>query len=106
MDAFVYQADVYCVACAEDTKNKLAGEKTDTGDSEDWPQGPYADGGGESDLPQHCGSGAECLDAIALDCGNKVGAFLQNPLPPDGYTWLQERPGQGRKLADPCLPIA
>ena len=91
MDAYVYAADLYCTACALDIRNKLAGEKADTGDSSEYPQGPYADGGGESDLPQHCGSGAECLDAIHVEAsGLKVGTFLENPLTSDGYAWLQE----------------
>jgi hypothetical protein len=38
-------------------------------DSDDLPKGPYADGGGEADTPQHCD-----------DCRR----FLENPLTGDG----------------------
>jgi hypothetical protein len=44
-----------------------------TWDSGDWPKGPYADGGGEADHPQHCGS---------------CGAFLRNALTGDGDEYV------------------
>jgi hypothetical protein len=44
-------------------------------DSDEWPKGPYGNGGGESDCPQHCG-----------DCHE----FLENPLTPDGYQYVRE----------------
>jgi hypothetical protein len=37
-----------------------------TYDSDKFPKGPLADGGGESDCPQHC---------------DTCGVFLENPLP-------------------------
>ncbi len=48
----------------------------DFDDSEQWPQGPYPDGGGEADCPQHC------------DC---CGAFLENPLTDDGDSYVREK---------------
>jgi len=53
MDAYVYCADLYCEECASFIRASV-GRLNDTGDSEDYPQGPYEDGGGESDSPQHC----------------------------------------------------
>jgi len=44
-------------------------------DSDTYPQGPYADGGGESDTPAHC---------------DVCGVFLENPLTPDGVEYVRE----------------
>ena len=74
MDAYIYAADIYCEDCAESfTEFMPAG--SDTGDSDDYPQGPYPDGGGEADGPQHCGS-----------CGE----FLENPLTEDGENYVRD----------------
>lgn len=71
MDAFIYQADIYCDGCA---RRIMAGMEQSE-DSEAYPQGPYCDGGGEADSPQHCG---ECR------------TFLENPLTRDGYAYVIE----------------
>ena len=44
-------------------------------DSDTYPQGPYAYGGGEADSPQHC-DGCQ--------------TFLWNPLTSDGYLYVME----------------
>jgi hypothetical protein len=44
-------------------------------DSDDLPNGPYADGGGEADTPQHCDG---CRQ------------FLQNPLTGDGLNYVED----------------
>lgn len=77
MDAYVYQADFYCDVCTEEIKDELckARHQRHDDDSEDYPQGPYPDGGGESDVPQCCGN-----------CGE----FLENPLTEEGYTYLYD----------------
>ena len=76
MDAYIYQAALLCDDCAlkviEDLKAKGV---ADAGDSDGYPQGPYGDGGGESDLPEHC---AHCNE------------FLENPLTSEGMAWLKE----------------
>ena len=77
MDAYIYQADLHCEDCIIQIKGSLRDrelEPEDTEDeysydSDDYPKGPYANGGGESDSPQHCGS---------------CGLFLKNPLTKDG----------------------
>lgn len=78
MDAYIYQADIYCEECAlrmrEGCRLATPGVE-ESGDSEDYPQGPYYDGGGEADSPQHCGS---CR------------VFLENPLTGDGYDYVKE----------------
>ena len=48
-----------------------------TWDSDDYPKGPYADGGGEADSPQFC---AHC------------NAFLRNPLTADGLEYVRHNP--------------
>lgn len=80
--AYIYQADILCHDCASGVMANLAGVKQHDGqpmavseDSDDYPQGPYPDGGGEADCPQHCG---EC------------GEFLDNPLTTEGYEYVRE----------------
>lgn len=83
MDVFIFQADVYCVGCGKGIADRLDSEgKRPEGwpderqyDSDEYPKGPYADGGGEADAPQHCG-----------DCGQ----FVENALTRDGYAYLLE----------------
>ncbi len=84
MEAYIYCADTYCPDCAEAIKAKLdaSGERPNRQDyyeqkfdSDDYPKGPYADGGGESDCPQHC---AQCH------------VPLGNPLTTDGIGYVIE----------------
>ena len=76
MDVYVYNAALYCQACGEYHVNRLRFRNVeDSGDSNQFPQGPYDDGGGEADCPQHCDS-----------CGR----FLENPLTSDGWTYVRE----------------
>lgn len=81
MDVYIYQADIYCSDCARgiqyDIRESCARDYTtpDFEDSDNWPQGPYPDGGGEADCPQHCGA---CQ------------VFLENPLTGDGYKYARE----------------
>ena len=87
-DAYIYCADLYCEDCARAIKADrqsaafqgtrfLPSDPNDESsyDSDDYPKGPYDDGGGESDGPQCCGG-----------CGE----FLENPLTGDGYRYLLE----------------
>lgn len=76
MQAYIYRANIYCAKCGEAMidRAKTHGVK-DTGDSGDFPQGPYSRGGGEADSPQHCG---ECH------------VFLENPLTDDGRVMVME----------------
>lgn len=85
MDAYIYQADCYCRSCGEKIKEQLiasgaAGEininDERSYDSGDFPKGPYGDGGGESDCPQHCGA---CF------------CFLENPLTSEGYQYVRDQ---------------
>jgi hypothetical protein len=81
-DAYIYAAALLCASCGEAQRKHLdeafaengAAPGTDEDDSDRYPQGPYADGGGESDSPQHC---------------DQCGTFLYNPLTGDGYAYLR-----------------
>jgi hypothetical protein len=87
MDVYVYQAELLCGSCAREVMRSLRAqgrEPTDPllrEDSDSWPVGPYVDGGGESDYPQHCGS---------------CGVFLENPLTTEGEQYVLELSRQGR----------
>ena len=71
---YIYNADVYCDECASKIAQRLRAEgKGNTGDSEDYPQGPYDKQFQESDSPDHCGA---------------CGVFLENPLTTDGYDYV------------------
>lgn len=83
MKAYVFRAALFCESCGE-LERKLICERlgvtaesmdSSNPDSNDWPCGPYGDGGGEADTPQHCGS-----------CGE----FLENPLTDDGAAYVKE----------------
>lgn len=94
-DAFTYQAELFCRDCGEHLRSVLpvpAGADLadeSTWDSGVYPKGPYANGGGEADSPQHCG-----------DCNE----FLGNPLTPDGVAYVRraltiyESTGEGRDI--------
>lgn len=85
MDVFIYNADLYCEDCIlevciengalspaaremgwdkarEQWEEANAVESESDYDSGEFPKGPYGDGGGESDSPQHCGGCGEFLE--------------------------------------------
>lgn len=76
MDAYVYQAALICDECAK----VVMRERMDDPDSHNYPQGPYGDGGGESDVPQHC---------------DHCGVFLENPLTTAGEEYVREHVSEG-----------
>jgi hypothetical protein len=74
MDAYIYRAALYCESCMMKLEiERYPEDDWRWQDSEHSPQGPYADGGGEADTPQHCD-----------DCG----LFLENPLTGAGYDYV------------------
>jgi hypothetical protein len=72
-DVFMYQAELFCRECGEHLRATVSPISED---SDSYPQGPYPDGGGEADAPQHCG-----------DCHE----FLKNPLTPDGVAYVRRK---------------
>lgn len=91
MNAYLYAAALYCGPCGETIRADLdrAGKRPpnrdneSSYDSDQYPKGPYSDGGGESDSPCHC---------------DACGAFLENPLTDDGVEYVREQVaiGDGR----------
>ena len=73
MIAYVFQAALLCEKCGEKAKCDYS-HNADNADTYFYPQGPYADGGGEADCPQHC---------------DACGVFLENPLTTDGYAFVK-----------------
>ena len=97
MDAYIYRAALWCGPClikALVAERKAAPGAVDMSpaealeqivsasgftsesdyDSDDLPKGPYAEGGGEADAPQHC---------------DGCGQFLRNPLTVDGLICVE-----------------
>lgn len=74
MKAYAFRAALYCERCALPWIDACDQATGDTGDSNDFPQGPYSDGGGEADCPEHC---------------DHCGAFLENPLTTDGEAYVR-----------------
>ena len=83
MDCYMYSAALYCARCGEGMRAQLKaaglapGDPDDEGsyDSDAYPKGPFADGGGEADSPQHC---------------DECGEFLENPLTSLGREYVEE----------------
>jgi len=79
MDAYIFRAALLCEDCAQHVREGLHVEllalADQDGNSDMAPQGPYADGGGEADAPQHC---------------DHCGTFLQNPLTSEGYDYVRD----------------
>lgn len=78
MKAYIYQAALLCESCGELVKatTECPGDPADeyTFDSDQYPKGPFPDGG-EAPAPAHC---------------NHCGTFLENPLTDDGYEYARE----------------
>ncbi|MDX2116264.1 MAG: hypothetical protein SFZ24_11695 [Planctomycetota bacterium] len=90
MEVYVFQAALYCEDCGQAIADELiARGVADPGDSDAFPQGPYPEGGGEADVPQHCDVAGHCLNAVRSG-EHAVGAFLENPLTGDGRRYLAE----------------
>lgn len=76
MKAYAFNAALQCQACGEKSVAQCKAEGIeDNGDSNQFPQGPYSNGGGEADCPQSCDI---CF------------TFLENPLTDDGLKYVVE----------------
>lgn len=82
MNVYIYQAALWCEECAKAIMEELQTydaapahpENENTFDSGQYPKGPYGQGGGEADSPQHC-------DGCDL--------FLENALTSDGVEYVK-----------------
>jgi hypothetical protein len=98
---YAYHAELYCDACGERLERELqAAGVSDSGDSDQYPQGAAE---GESDGPNHCASGAECLQPLELELyglapgaelygaeTRRIGAWLDESLTDYGREYLRE----------------
>ena len=108
MLVYIYAADIYCKQCGEAIREQIIRERFAPEDPDDersydsgeFPKGPYPDGGGEADCPQHCGAGPECVNAIECDDGRKVGVWLENELTTDGVKYVCKAIREGGEVAE------
>ena len=114
MLVYIYQADLYCQQCGEAIRAQITEEGSapvnpddeTSYTSDDFPKGPYPDGGGEADSPQHCAMGSKCVNTIKLTTpsmfsdGNKIGAWLENPLTTDGVKYVRKAIEKGGEVAE------
>jgi len=93
--AFIYCADIYCNDCGNairrrlTDKGKAPADPTDewSYDSDDFPK--CAGNDNESDTPQHCAAGEDCINAIWIDESVRVG-LLFGELTSDGVAYIEE----------------
>lgn len=106
--AYIYAADFYCDDCGKAIREKIdeVGESPrsphdeSSYDSDDYPKGPYPDGGGEADYPQHCGAMDDCINAIDMGDGWQVGEWLENELTAEGVEYVKESIAAGGQVAE------
>jgi hypothetical protein len=105
--AAIWQADVWCDDCADSVKDRLWAEsedgptystradwEVDAGyadsrnyDSDEYPKD--CDDDEESDCPDHCAAGADCINAEVIDDCIKIGYFFGNSLTTDGADYVR-----------------
>jgi len=93
--AYIYQADVWCHDCGRAICKRLKREGKApahpddewTFDSDECPK--RANDDDESDTPQHCAAGEDCINAVTLPSGENVG-FLFGELTADGMEYVKE----------------
>ena len=85
---YMYAATFYCDKCSRAIMEQLEADgKSDEGDSDGWPQ--YYDLDDEhTDGPEHCDCGPECLNAVEVADGRKIGAWLGNELTAEGQAYV------------------
>jgi len=97
--AYTYQADIYCDQCGREIMSMLdARGQEDTGDSDDYPQ--WASDDEETDCPQHCGSGEECLDYALLSDGTKIGCLVGTTLTSEGVEYVKNAVAESHRLGE------
>ena len=84
MHVFIFQAALLCEHCASEYVRNSP-QAIDNGDSDNYPQGPYSNGGGEADAPQHC---------------DHCRAFLDNPLTDHGRHYVAQALASNSGAAD------
>lgn len=97
-DVYVFQAALICEDCGKQVIQALKKKGiTDTGDSDDFPQGPYGDGGGETDTTQFCDRMHDCVNRVHIAGASTfsgkhtIGCPLGNPLTSAGAEDLRRQ---------------
>lgn len=72
MKAWIYRGALLCEDCGAKLRAVLDTQRIRI--RGEYPEGPYDNGGGEADSPQHC---------------DHCGVFLENPLTEDGIVYVQ-----------------
>lgn len=88
MHAFMFHAAFICEDCAIRWMWQNP-DAIDTGESEGYPQGPYTEHEMESDSPDHCDRMEQCVNAIEMPNGRKIGMFFENPLTTEGRKYVE-----------------
>lgn len=105
---YQFDADDYCESCGKDIcqrvlretgKSEEDFEDERTYDSSEYPKTGLCEQE-EVDSPHHCGSGEDCLEAIEVEEGWKVGALLPFELTSDGVEYLKEAIEGGGPVAE------
>jgi hypothetical protein len=103
---YIYQADLWCNSCGKAIRGQLRREghapvnpaDDYSYDSDEFPK--FVNDPGEADRPQHCGAGDECLEAVELPSGRRIGALLSTDLTGEGIGYVQEAIEQGGQVAE------
>lgn len=103
---YIYLADLWCDSCGQAIRTRLRREghapanpaDESSYESDEFPK--FAGDPGEADWPQHCGAGDECLEAIELPSGRKIGALLSTELTGEGIRYVQEAIEEGGEVAE------
>ncbi len=99
--AYIYDADIYCDDCGGAIRRRLRSSGKAPAnpadvmsyDSDRYPKwGPNDD---ETDSPQHCGNGPNCLNAETLPSGRKIGCLIGTSLTSDGVEYVKEAMAAG-----------
>ncbi len=84
MEYYIYNADMYCVECGEDIKQRIRAEGQTP--ATPWDETSYDSG----DQPLICAAGKYCLNAEILSSYVKMGRFLRNPLTREGERYVED----------------
>jgi hypothetical protein len=67
-------------------------------DSDEYPK--YASDDEENDSPVHCAAGPDCVDAITLPSGHKIGCLIGYSLTSHGLDYARHAVAIGGEVAD------
>ncbi len=98
MNVYIYLDGLLCEDCGKVIQEQIRHENHRYPTF--YPQGPYTDGGGESDFPRHCARGENCLNAFHCSDGTKIGVWLENELTEKGVEYVKEAVKEGGYIAN------